>query len=159
MRTLKLFCCFALVSGWLMPVAQAAGQTVTAPGFYLKNNDTVVFYGDSITEQNYYNQWVELYVATRFPSMRVHFYGAGVGGDRVSGGGGGTIDERLARDVFPLKPTVITVMLGMNDGAYQPTTDAIQTAYVTGYEHILASIHANAPAARVRCWGHRRSTM
>ena len=76
--------------------------------FYLKNGDTVVFYGDSITEQNYYNQWVELYTATRFPSMRVHFYGAGVGGDRVTGGGGGPIDQRLERDVFAEKPTVVT---------------------------------------------------
>ena len=58
-------------------------------GFYLHKGDTVVFYGDSITEQNYYNQWVELYTATRFPWMRVHFYGAGVGGDRVTGGGAG----------------------------------------------------------------------
>src|SRR6202043_3505899 len=44
---------------------------VTAPGsgagFYLKGGDTVVFYGDSITEQNLYNQYVELYTATRFP--------------------------------------------------------------------------------------------
>ena len=55
----------------------------------------VVFYGDSITEQNLYNQYVELYTATRFPHMRVHFFDAGVGGDRVTGGGGGPIDQRL----------------------------------------------------------------
>jgi len=123
------------------------------PGFYLKNNDTVVFYGDSITEQNYYNQWVELYTVTRFPSMRVHFYGAGVGGDRVTGGGGGPIDERLARDVFPLKPTVVTVMLGMNDGSYQPTTDATQSAYTKGFEHLLDSIREHAPDARITLLG------
>ncbi len=86
----------------------AAGAEANARGFYLHNGDTVVFYGDSITEQNYYNQWVELYTATRFPWMRVHFYGAGVGGDRVTGGGGGPIDQRLERDVFSEKPTVVT---------------------------------------------------
>ena len=95
------------------------GAEANARGFYLHDGDTVVFYGDSITEQNYYNQWVELYAATRFPWMRVHFYGAGVGGDRVTGGGGGPIDQRLARDVFSEKPTVVTVMLGMNDGGYR----------------------------------------
>ena len=82
-----------------------AGAEKNARGFYLHDGDTVVFYGDSITEQNYYNQWVELYTATRFPWMRVCFYGAGVGGDRVSGGGGGPIDQRLQRDVFSEKPT------------------------------------------------------
>jgi len=141
--------------------ADSLVSVVTAPknpfagvqGFYLKNNDTVVFYGDSITEQNQYNQYVELYTVTRFPGMRVHFYGAGVGGDRVTGGGGGPIDERLARDVFPLKPTVVTVMLGMNDGSYGPTTDLIQTTYTNGYEHLLDSIRNHAPGARVTLLG------
>jgi len=113
----------------------------------------VVLYGDSITEQNLYNQWVELYAATRFPAMRVHFYGAGIGGDRVTGGMGGAIDERLQRDVFPHKPTVVTVMLGMNDGSYQPTTDAIQATYTKGYEHLLESIRSNAPDARITLLG------
>ena len=105
----------------------------------------MVFYGDSITEQNYYNQYVELYTATRFPWMRVHFYGAGVGGDRVTGGGGGPIDQRLERDVFSEKPTVVTVMLGMNDGGYRATTDEIEQTYVKGYEHMLDSIREHVP--------------
>ncbi len=122
-------------------------------GFYLHKGDTVVFYGDSITEQNYYNQWVELYTATRFPWMRVHFYGAGVGGDRVTGGGGGPIDQRLERDVFSEKPTVVTVMLGMNDGGYQATTDEIEQTYVKGYQHLLDSIREHVPGARLTLLG------
>jgi predicted GH43/DUF377 family glycosyl hydrolase/lysophospholipase L1-like esterase len=142
-------CADSLVSVVIAPKAPFSG----VQGFYLKNNDTVVFYGDSITEQNQYNQYVELYTVTRFPLMRVHFYGAGVGGDRVTGGGGGPIDKRLARDVFPLKPTVVTVMLGMNDGSYQATTDEIETTYTKGYEHILDSIRDRAPGARVTLLG------
>jgi lysophospholipase L1-like esterase len=110
-------------------------------------------YGDSITEQNYYNQWVELYTVTRFPLMRVHFFDAGVGGDRVTGGGGGPIDLRLARDVFAEKPTVVSIMLGMNDGGYRALTPEIETTYTKGYEHILDSIHEHAPAARVTLLG------
>lgn len=49
--------------------------------FYLHDGDTVVFYGDSITEQRYYSQWVEVYTVTRFPHMQVQFFNAGVGGD------------------------------------------------------------------------------
>ncbi len=134
--------------------ADSLVSVATAPqGFYLKAGDTVVFYGDSITEQNYYNQWVELYTATRFPAMRVHFYGAGVGGDRVTGGGGGPIDQRLPRDVFSEKPTVVTVMLGMNDGSYGATTPEIESTYTKGYEHLLDSIREHAPAARVTLLG------
>jgi beta-1,2-mannosidase len=137
--------------------ADSLVSVVTAPGsgqaFYLKGGDTVVFYGDSITEQNLYNQFVELYTATRFPLLRVHFYGAGVGGDRVTGGGGGPIDQRLERDVFSEKPTVVTIMLGMNDGSYRATTPEIENTYVKGYEHILESIHERAPAARITLLG------
>ncbi|MGA8090020.1 MAG: GDSL-type esterase/lipase family protein [Terracidiphilus sp.] len=129
------------------------GAEANARGFYLHGGDTVVFYGDSITEQNYYNQYVELYTATRFPWMRVHFYGAGVGGDRVTGGGGGPIDQRLERDVFSEKPTVVTVMLGMNDGGYQATTDEIEQTYVKGYEHLLDSIREHVPGARLTLLG------
>jgi beta-1,2-mannosidase len=130
-----------------------AGAEDNARGFYLHNGDTVVFYGDSITEQNYYNQWVELYTVTRFPWMRVHFYGAGVGGDRVTGGGGGPIDQRLARDVFSEKPSVVTVMLGMNDGGYRATTDEIEHTYVNGYQHLLDSIRDHVPGVRLTLLG------
>jgi len=138
----------------LVAVATAPAAPFTAePAFLLKNGDTVVLYGDSITEQNLYNQWVELYTATRFPSMRVHFYGAGIGGDRVTGGMGGPIDDRLARDVFAYKPTVVTVMLGMNDASYRPTTDEIQSTYTKGFEHLLESICTHAPDARITLLG------
>jgi beta-1,2-mannosidase len=129
------------------------GGEANARGFYLHNGDTVVFYGDSITEQNYYNQWVQVYVATRFPWMRVHFYGEGIGGDRVSGGWAGPIDQRLERDVFPEKPTVVTVMLGMNDGGYRPTTDEIEQTYVKGYQHLLDSIREHVPGVRLTLLG------
>ena len=130
-------------------VAQAPGQKP----FYLHDNDTVVFYGDSITEQLFYTHWVELYTATRFPHMHVRFYNAGVGGDRVSGGGAGPIDLRLSRDVVPFKPTVVTIMLGMNDGDYRPLDKAIEDQYTQGYEHILDSIHQALPAARFTLFG------
>lgn len=140
----------------LVAVATApakAPPVSVARGFYLHPDDTVVFYGDSITEQNFYNQWVELYTITRFPHMRVTFYDAGVGGDRVTGGWAGSIDQRLDRDLFPLKPSVISIMLGMNDGSYRSTTPEIDKTYLDGYEHILDSIHEHDPRARVTVLG------
>jgi lysophospholipase L1-like esterase len=149
MRLTSVLFSLVVSCGMISPCLELA----RAQGFYLKAGDTVVLYGDSITQQDLYNQWVEFYTTTRFPSMRVHFYGAGVGGDRVTGGGGGTIDERLERDLFPHKPTVVTVMLGMNDGGYRTTTEEIEATYTKGFEHLLESIRAHSPGARITLLG------
>ncbi len=102
-------------------------------GFFLKNGDRVVFYGDSITDQRLYTSFVETYVLTRFPTMDVTFVHSGWGGDTVAGGKtSGSIDNRLERDVFVYKPTVMTVMLGMNDGRYRPFDQQLFDAYRTG---------------------------
>src|SRR3979490_3119479 len=104
----------------LLSLFMALAAAAFAQGdFYLKPGDRVVFYGDSITDQRLYTTFAETYAVTRFPNLDVKFVHSGWGGDRVTGGGGGTIDVRLQRDVYPYKPTVMTIMLGMNDGRYK----------------------------------------
>ena len=86
---------------------------------------------------------------TRFPSMNVAFVHSGWGGDRVTGGGGGPIDRRLERDVFAYKPTVVTVMLGMNDASYQPFKQPIFDVYSRGYQHLVQSLKGHLPGVRI----------
>lgn len=126
--------------------------TVTASaqdGFYLKSGDRVVFYGDSITDQRLYTTFVESYVLTRFPKLDVSFVHSGWGGDRVTGGGGGTIDVRLPRDVVAYKPTVVTVMLGMNDGRYRAFDQQIFDTYANGYQKIVQRLKTDLPGLRM----------
>lgn len=108
-----------------------------AQQFYLKPGDRVVFYGDSITDSRMYTNLVETYVVTRFPDLDVRFTHSGWGGDRVTGGGGGGIDERLKRDVLAYNPSVVTIMLGMNDGRYRAFDQAIFEEYANGYTRIV----------------------
>lgn len=117
--------------------------------FYLKDGDTVLIYGDSITEQRLYSAIVEAFVATRYPGLNISFVNSGWGGDTVNGGGGGPIDTRLKRDVFPFHPNVVTIMLGMNDGAYRPATDANDQKFYTGYKHIIDSLRTQLPGVRI----------
>ena len=117
--------------------------------FALHSGDTVVFYGDSITDQRLYTTFAETFVLTRFPQLSVRFVHSGWGGDRVSGGGGGPIDLRLRRDVFPYRPTVVTIMLGMNDGGYRALDPALFERYSTGYAGIVQAIQTAFPAARI----------
>ncbi len=117
--------------------------------FYLHSGDRVVFYGDSITDQRLYTTLTETYVVTRYPSLQVSFINSGWGGDRVSGGGGGDITTRLNRDVIPYKPTVVTIMLGMNDGGYKSPTVASNEAFFKGFAHIVDTITAQDPGVRI----------
>jgi len=108
-----------------------------------------VFYGDSITDQRLYTTFTETYVVTRFPKLDVSFVHSGWGGDRVTGGGGGPIDVRLRRDVFAYKPTVMTIMLGMNDGSYKAFDEKIFDTYAKGYQRIIDSVKKELPGIRV----------
>jgi lysophospholipase L1-like esterase len=120
-----------------------------APAFYLHDGDRVVFYGDSITDQRLYTLYTELFTVTRYPAMNVAFFHSGWGGDRVSGGGGGTVDVRLQRDVFVYKPTVVTIMLGMNDGHYTNHKPEDDQVYQTGFQHIVDSLRKELPGVRI----------
>src|SRR5579871_4647671 len=117
--------------------------------FSLKTGDRVVFYGDSITDQRLYTTFTETFVLTRFPGMQVTFVHSGWGGDRVTGGGGGPVDLRLERDVFAYKPTVMTIMLGMNDGRVRAFDPQIFQTYADGYRHIVQSVKEKFPGIRI----------
>jgi lysophospholipase L1-like esterase len=136
--------------GVLLVAALALAVAAMAQGKWaLKDGDCVVFYGDSITDQRLYTSFVETYVVTRFPHLRIRFVHSGWGGDRVTGGGGGPIDLRLKRDVIAYKPTAMTIMLGMNDAGYRAWDDALFKTYSTGYEDIIDSVKKALPGIRI----------
>jgi lysophospholipase L1-like esterase len=135
----------SISSLFLFLASCAAAQSA----FYLRDNDTVVFYGDSITDQRMYTVAVETFAVTRFPAKNIRFVHSGWGGDRVTGGGGGPIEQRLKRDVVAYKPTVMTIMLGMNDGRYRAFDQEIFKTYSEGYQRILDLLKADNPNLRL----------
>jgi lysophospholipase L1-like esterase len=137
----------------LLAAAVLAGIATRAPAddtaFALRNGDRVAFYGDSITQDGGYGRLVEQYVRTRFPKWDIRFYNVGVGGDTVRGGWGGETSIRLSRDLISLKPTVVTIMLGMNDGGYRRLDPARLDGFVQGYRAIVARIQKELPDTRI----------
>ncbi len=93
-------------------------------GLGLKEGDRIIWIGDSITHQCQYTQYVEDFFYTRYPKMRLHFRNAGVSGDRAA-----DVLNRFDDDIASFKPTVATVLLGMNDGAYQDFSPELFQAY------------------------------
>ena len=139
--------------GFLAVVVSAYTATGSIAGaqdsFALRDGDRVVFFGDSITDQRLYTTFTETYVVTRFPRLNVSFVHSGWGGDRVSGGAGGPIDVRLYRDVLPYSPTVLTIMLGMNDGRYRAYDQPLFDEFAAGYKHIVDTVKRAFPGIRI----------
>lgn len=83
-----------------------------------------VFLGDSITEQNLYTLYLELYMRSRWQEKRFRFVNVGWGGHRAADGLG-----RLQRDVLSRDPDVVTICFGMNDGQYRAPDKGVQRTY------------------------------
>ena len=93
------------------PEGNPSGQsntTIEVPRF--TSGDRWCVLGDSITHGGQYHKYIELFYLTRFPSMKLDVINCGISGDRATGA-----EKRVDWDCLHAKPTVVSVMLGMND--------------------------------------------
>lgn len=90
--------------------ATSFAQKAPAP---FKAGDRVVFAGNSITENGFYELYIWQYYMLHFPGRRITVMNAGIGGDVA-----GQILSRLDDDVLAKKPSVVVVTFGMNDSRY-----------------------------------------
>ena len=115
-----------------------AAKPAPAPkGWGLKDGDRVIFIGDSITHQCLYTQYVEDYFFTRYPNVKIKFRNAGISGDRAQ-----DALDRFDDDIAPFKPTVATVLLGMNDGSYRDFDPVIFKTYADGMTKLCDRLDA-----------------
>jgi lysophospholipase L1-like esterase len=126
---------FVLAQGQGAPSADSAAPKPLLNKLELKDGDSIVFLGDSITHQVLYTQYVEDYFYTRFPKMRLKFHNAGVGGARAW-----DALARFDKDVAAYKPKYVTILLGMNDGTYRPYDDATFKTYQQDMTELLKRI-------------------
>ena len=118
--------------GFGVVVLLLAGHVLAADsGFWLRDGDQLLFWGDSITDDGIYPRMVENFVLTAYPARRVTFVNLGWSGDRAS------FYPRLSRDLQLATPTKVTIMLGMNDGLYKPFDPAALSAYLDGMRHLV----------------------
>ena len=98
-------------------LAQSLPAQTAAP---FQNGDRWCVLGDSITHGDRYQHYIYLFYATRFPDRTIDIFNCGISGDSASGA-----LRRLDDDVLSHKPSVVSIMLGMNDvsrNLYEPGT-------------------------------------
>ncbi len=107
--------------------------------YFLADGDQLLFWGNSITDYGIYPRLIENYVLAHHPTWKLEFVNLGWGGDRSSNVG------RLRRDIKLSKASKVTVMLGMNDGGYQPFNPELLSIYLDSLKTEIGIIkeHSN----------------
>lgn len=128
----------AIVSGLLLCASGAnTWADEPAPPIRLQDRETIVFYGDSITEQNLYTAYLETFLLSRFPARDLAVFNLGWSGDTAAGG-----HKRYARDVGPVRPSLVFVNFGMNDGGYKAYDETTYRTYLDGQRALADTIRA-----------------
>jgi lysophospholipase L1-like esterase len=88
---------------------------------FIDDGDTVLFQGDSVTDvgrnredpkdMGYgYPMMISSWYAAMHPASNVHFLNRGISGNRVR-----DLETRWEEDCIRLKPTVVSILIGIND--------------------------------------------
>jgi len=113
----------ALLLALLAPAVAAVGR----PECTLKGGETILFFGDSITQGGAYVEDVDAFLLTRFPDKPFRIINAGISSETISGTSEPEHNprrpwahERFDRDVAAARPDILVACFGMNDGNYYP---------------------------------------
>ncbi len=98
-----------------MCLAQAKAMTDPKPQSpinWTKAPLTICFLGDSITHAGDYHAMIQLFLLTRYPGQDIWVINGGYAGENAAGI---LRKDYLQLDIFPQKPDVLMIHLGMND--------------------------------------------
>jgi lysophospholipase L1-like esterase len=143
----------------LSQIVSSAYGSAKAPKISLKKDDVILFQGDSITDAgrnreelsfnrglgNGYAMLATSKLLHDQPSKTLHIYNRGISGNKVY-----QLAERWDADCLALKPTVLSVLIGVNDfwhlltGRYDGTIEK----YRDDYKALLQRTKENLPGIK-----------
>lgn len=148
------------IAGGALATASLVTQQASADAPDLSREDVILFQGDSITDAGRdrknkgannpramghgYPFLITSQLLTRFPGKNLKCYNRGISGNKVP-----DLDKRWQEDCFDLKPSVVSILVGVNDiwhklnGNYDGTVET----YETGLKALLEKTKAKLPDA------------
>ncbi|MFN0067946.1 MAG: GDSL-type esterase/lipase family protein [Limisphaerales bacterium] len=107
----------------------------------------VLFLGDSITFADDYIAYLDLFLRTRHPELRIELINRGMPSETIAGTSEPAHDPprpdlftRLEETLAATKPTAVVASYGMNDGLYRPPDDAVFAKYTNGVRRLVARV-------------------
>lgn len=112
----------------------------------------ILILGDSITHQGHYVSQIETQLLLRGYAPKPEIINLGLGSETCSGLSEPghpfprpNVQNRIDRALELIKPDVVMICYGMNDGIYYPLNEARFEAYQTGIQSLIKKVHqANA---------------
>lgn len=111
----------------------------------LKSQDVIVFQGDSVTDCNRskdndqylgegYVSFIAANLLSKYPELDLKIYNRGISGNRVY-----DLEDRWKKDCLDLNPTVLTILIGINDTWRRFDSNVISkpTDFKASYERLL----------------------
>lgn len=127
--------------------------------FLIKNGDTVLFQGDSVTDagRDYgnpgdlgsgYPNFIAAWFAALHPEINVAFINRGVSGNRVRG-----LQARWQKDCLDLRPSWVSILIGINDcwRRYDSGDPTSLEEFADGYRDILCAVRDNTDSRLILC--------
>ena len=137
----------------LLAILYALTLAAVEPIPAFEPNERILFQGDSITDGNrgrsadpnhILGHGYAFIIAARhgaaFPERKLDFYNRGVSGNTVL-----DLEKRWAKDTLALKPTLLSIMIGVND---QSRNVALE-AYEATYDKLLTDARAQNPKLKL----------
>ena len=139
-----------IVAGVLVTASAAEERAV------LKGGETIVFFGDSITQNGTYVEYIEIALRTRLHDKTFAIINRGISSETLSGTTEPDHDpprpcalDRFDRDIVPLKPDIVVACFGMNDGNYFPFDQKRFAAFQKGVRTLIARVTKELDATLV----------
>lgn len=144
MHSLKIFVFLAFIG--IMMVSDAAEPSVPHSPF---DGKRVMFLGDSITRAGIYFRYIDYYLQKSFPADKIDIIGLGLGSETTTGKSEKqhpwprpNVHERLGRALEMVKPDIVCICYGMNDGLYHPFSEERFSDYQKGIVSVIEKVKA-----------------
>jgi hypothetical protein len=121
------------------------GGALDADGvrFIIQDGDTVVFYGDGVSDVQWSPMFIRTYIATRYPEWRNTFINRVVGGDEAIS------IKRFERDVVDQKPDVAFFMIcGDDKGNGKLSSKRVKT-FLGNVEESVCMLRIKSPKTKL----------
>lgn len=137
-----------ILFAWLLLSLTSCQEKPLAAEQYFPDQ-TVLFLGNSITQNGAYVSFIQHFLAETHPEWETDIVSIGLSSETVSCLTENDhpfprpcLRERLDRALNVTNPDVVVACYGMNDGIYHPPGKERMEAYQDGIQHLIKKVHA-----------------